>query len=374
MNNKKASFLFISTNNIWSGSEELWFAAAENLQDHGYTVITSVNYEYEKNNSIKNKLTYSVKSKSYRHLLKRIKRKFFKITKLDFLYNEINKINPSLIIISQGGNLASLDIMELCVNLDIKFVTLTQLVTKVHLLSLDNQSYPRFLIAYQKAKKNYFVSKNNINLHKLMLGYNSNNNELVYNPFRLNKKDIPYPKIENGYQIAFVGRIEFFHKGIDLLLEVLNLPKWKNRDIVFNFYGNGPHEVLLKQTLIEFKIYNCFLHGYKEDINEIWALNHALILPSRMEGQSLSLIEALLNERLAIVTNVGGACEIIENNLTGFVSQDVSVFAIDDALERAWQKKTDWEAMGKLAKQFAQEKMPDDAVGFFSNKLIELLN
>ena len=72
---------------------------------------------------------------------------------------------------------------------------------------------------------------------------------------------------------------------------------------------------------------------------------------------------------MAVVTNVGGASEILENNISGFVADDVSVTSINDALERAWDKRQEWESMGEKAYHIYLNRIPNDPVAFFSNKL-----
>jgi glycosyltransferase involved in cell wall biosynthesis len=207
-----------------------------------------------------------------------------------------------------------------------------------------------------------------------MLGLELGNAEVVYNPCKLSGENVPeYPTIENGYRIALVGRIECFHKGYDLLLEVIKAEKWKKRNVQFTLYGNGPHTELIKQNCKRMDIKNLKLSGYNEDVLEIWKQNHLLCMPSRMEGQALSLIEAMWCNRAAVVTDVGGATELIDEGVSGFIAKWATVDEIDNALERAWSRREEWKIMGENAGTALRSKYPADAVGYFNERVKDIL-
>jgi glycosyltransferase involved in cell wall biosynthesis len=119
---------------------------------------------------------------------------------------------------------------------------------------------------------------------------------------------------------------------------------------------------------------NLFIHEEAvADIESIWARHHALILPSRREGLPLVLVEAMLCARTAIVTDVGGNAEIVKDNVTGFVAAAASKTSIDEALERAWQRRSEWEGIGRLAAQKIREFVTSDPAGAFVQELMPLI-
>jgi glycosyltransferase involved in cell wall biosynthesis len=368
---------FISTNEIWSGSEELWFACAIRHLNNGDQIGLATKYDPEKIQSIKQSVLHISLSSRFKALnsLQRLTNKFFKVYKQsDILERELLKFAPNLVVVSQGNNVSSLDIIELCIRKSFKFVTITQLVAEVHWLWVNEALRQRLISAYKNSIKNYFVSEANKNLHELMVGKAFANNEIIFNPvINCATHDLKYPDFSMGFSVAFVGRLEFFHKGLDVLLSVLMLQKWKDRPITFNFYGEGPHSIILRDVLHWKDIKNAKVHGYEADKESIWLLNHILILPSRMEGQSLSLLEALACGRTAIVTDVGGAREIIDDNVTGFIARAATVYDLDEAMERAWQKRANWREMGLAARETMKLKMPEDAVDYFVKKIEGLL-
>jgi glycosyltransferase involved in cell wall biosynthesis len=367
------NLFYISTNSIWSGSEILWYESAREFLNQANQVSIATKYDHKKINEIKSILTtfvdlrnrYSTLS-SWEKYLNSIHQFFFE---KDCLKDAIIRAKPDLIIISQGDIISSADIFELCIELNVRFITVTQLVCDVHWLWLNDHLQKRLKAAYEKALKNFFVSEENLKAHKFIFAYSYNNTQLIFNPSAISVQDIEYPKNEKGYSIAFVGRIECFHKGLDILIKVLNCKKWKSRPVEFNLYGTGPHNSIIEQQLSLFQIDNVHLKGYTDNITEVWEKNQLLIMPSRMEGQSLALIEASYCNRGAVVTNVGGVTEIVENNSTGFIANGPTPESLDEAMERAWNERDNWEFIGLAAGRKIRESRPSDAVQYFNNNV-----
>src|SRR5690606_28954690 len=81
----------------------------------------------------------------------------------------------------------------------------------------------------------------------------------------------------------------------------------------------------------------------------VWAVNHLLLMPSLMEGMPLAVVEAMLCARPCVATDVGGHKEWITEGQEGFIADGAATDAISSALERAWQARSQWEAMGLAA-------------------------
>jgi glycosyltransferase involved in cell wall biosynthesis len=95
-------------------------------------------------------------------------------------------------------------------------------------------------------------------------------------------------------------------------------------------------------------------HGYVEDIGrEIWAKNHLLLMPSLYEGCPISLYDAALFRRPAVVSDVGGNAEFVMEGENGFVSAAPTAVDFGRALERAWASRFQWKQMGEAARNRA---------------------
>lgn len=76
--------------------------------------------------------------------------------------------------------------------------------------------------------------------------------------------------------------------------------------------------------------------------------------------------------RIAVLTAVGGNAEVVDDNETGFVATGPSVHEFDLALERAWQRRDEWEQIGCLAANRIRDLIPKDPIEIFTSKLLQL--
>jgi glycosyltransferase involved in cell wall biosynthesis len=94
-------------------------------------------------------------------------------------------------------------------------------------------------------------------------------------------------------------------------------------------------------------------HGRVQDIRQIWAQNQLLLMPSVMEGMPLAVVEAMLCGRPVLATDVGGHSEWIEDNVQGFMAAAPTLHALEEAWQRAWLRRDEWQQMGERAHQRA---------------------
>ena len=371
----KSNILFISTNPIWSGSEELWYQSALKYLKESHRISIITHYKNDKiqflvANGAQHLVLESPKYSKNRYI-NRIVGILKKNNNSRSVLKRIDCIKINIAVISQGNNIDSSEIMLELKNSKIPFVTISQLVSEVHWLFLDDKKQRILNELYKYSTKNYFLSIDNLKIHQMMMSdFDSKNNEIIYNPINCSEILSDYPDNTNQYRLAFVGRIECFHKGLDILFEILRKDKWKNRNLVVTLYGNGPHKKSLERFVEQNNLTNIHFKEFTNNVNTIWEDNHGLILPSRMEGQSLSLLEALHCERMVITTNVGGASEVIIDNKTGFISPSFSIFDLENTMERAWSKRDIWKEMGVDARKLIKEKMPIEA----SEHFMKLIN
>lgn len=371
-----APILYISTNGMWSGSEELWTRSLKSFQKLGYDVLFAAKFESPLLASIDARGLNFADRYGKKGIFERGLRRLFPFVPQspDLLQEFIRRNSPRLVIISQGNNYEAIDIMRLCVDLNIAYVTLTQLVAEYFVFAINDSKFSDLQQLYAASLKNFFVSRNNLKINNFLIGKALENADVVYNPNKLSTGDIcVYPEYDNFYQVALVGRIECWHKGYDLLIQVASQDKWKNRPIKFNLYGQGTHVNFIQSHIDELKLVNVTIQGHNTNISEIWQHNQLLLMPSRMEGQSLALIEAMWCQRAAVVTDVGGAAELIDDGINGFIAEIASANAIDAALERAWQNREQWKQMGLNASHALNAKYPSDAVDYFNQQLIKVL-
>ena len=114
--------------------------------------------------------------------------------------------------------------------------------------------------------------------------------------------------------------------------------------------------------------------GFAKDIETLWSQHHGLLLPSRMEGNALSLIEAMMCGRVPITTDVGRAAELIDEGRSGFIAPAATAKLIDDVLERAWQRRHDWQTMGQEAARVIRQRHSLKPGEDFADRILSTAN
>src|SRR5262249_17195690 len=101
-----------------------------------------------------------------------------------------------------------------------------------------------------------------------------------------------------------------------------------------------------------------------------WDRHNLGVLASRFEGLSLGVMEAMMLGRPNVVTRTGGNSEVVEDNQTGFIANAATVEAFDEALERAWQRRSELSSIGVLGARRIRELSPEDACLEFAERLL----
>ena len=168
-----------------------------------------------------------------------------------------------------------------------------------------------------------------------------------------------------------MARLQTRPKGHDLLLQALALPHWRERNLQLSFFGTGPNRQGLERLANMMGISDRVqFRGHVDGVADIWREHHLLAQPSRHEGMPLSLVEALICGRPAFVTDVAGHAELIQDEVNGFVAEAPTVRHLDAALQRAWDRRGDWEGMGRLAGAMVRKQIPTDPVQTFTDILL----
>ncbi|MBI2835568.1 MAG: glycosyltransferase family 4 protein [Acidobacteria bacterium] len=363
---------FISTleRGPWGGSEELWSLTASRLLDAGYPVMAEVRKWPQLPSRILDlqrqgcKMVWRWPNDAYLRRLRHLVPPGGRRRSL--------RCRPRFVLISVAGDFPPLALLRDVCERKVAFAVLFHLVSE-HLWPDDSQAeaYSKYLAA---AGACFFVSRSNYSLMSSKLGADLPNGLVVRNPFNVGYSSSPaWPAEGDEYRMASVGRLDPGAKG-DVLFQVLSTEKWRTRPLRVNLYGSGRCQEILKRNCEALRLHNVRFCGRTDDIEGIWAENHMLILPSRQEGMPLALVEAMLCGRAAIVTNVAGCPELIEDGLTGFIAEAPTAKCLDECMERAWERRAQWEGMGRLCAERVRETVPPDPVEEFKQRILQLMD
>lgn len=376
----KFGFYSCMTGIRWGGSEELWWRAARRLQSQSHEIC--VNYKWWPNRA-KQLNELAEQGADIFHREQPLRYWAARWNQLNSLWKKnrcfhekwLSESKPDAVLITLGYHPDRVDIADVCHRMGIPYAINVQSASNFYFIHANVvDTYRRW---YKNAAKVLFVSQENQHKLETNIACPLENAEIVANPFNIDADNLPGWPEENGVlRLACVGRFHFQSKGQDILIDVINQDKWKDRAIEIHFYGNDQGNLRQFKDLVEAHgLQSKLKHaGFVNNVNEIWEKNHALILPSRYEGAPLVVIEAMLCGRIPITTDIGRNRELCDDGESGFIAASATPELIDQVLERAWEKRSQWKQMGELAAKHIRDRYTSDPVGDMAETIKSIAN
>jgi glycosyltransferase involved in cell wall biosynthesis len=279
-----------------------------------------------------------------------------------------------LVVISQGGTMDGLPWMEAARSCGFRYAAIVQSASE-HWWPGDDL-VQRLAEAYEGACCTFFVSEANIALSRWEFGTALPRGRVIRNPISVRYTAQPaWPRdSEERLSLACVGRLDVQQKGQDLLIQVLDLPHWRARNVRLTLAGTGTNDRSIRHMVDTLKLPNVSFAGFVDDIEKLWSSHHALVLPSRFEGMPLALVEAMLCGRPGIVTDVAGHRELVRDNVNGFLAKAATVELLDEAMNRAWENQHRLREMGETAATDVRRWVSPDPTGDFVRELESLVD
>ena len=381
MRGKSQGIVFVSamTAAPWGGSEELWSRTALDLVSEGFSVSASVIEWAPLHPRILDLrargVHLQVRPPWYswsKHPLRRIVARHKDAAAME-VERLISATSPALVVLSEGGPLPPVDLLELCAARKVPFVTISH-SNSVGTWYSDEHAH-RYRAVVPSALRCFFVSQANWRLAEKQIGDPIRNGVVIWNPVNVPfdaSPAWPAPDEEGELRFACVGRLHPPSKGQDILLEALAAPAWQTRPWRLNVYGEGPMRQVLERLARNLGLADRVTFAGFASVEEIWAANHVLVMPSRFEGLPLAMVEAMLCGRPVVATDVAGHAEIIEDGATGFLADTPTVSSVSAALERFWERRSEAEEIGRAGARRIRQLVPPDPVRVFSERLKQL--
>ena len=169
------------------------------------------------------------------------------------------------------------------------------------------------------------------------------------------------------HSLIYLGRLEEY-KGIRELIAGFSQVAEKFPEAKLHIYGTGPLSDFCQKHSNSQIIY----HGFTDEPLKKIAESEIFILPSYIEGLSLSLIDATMLGKAIIATNIDGNPEVVEDQKNGLLIPAKDIDALAEAIEKLLSnpklvKEFSYQSRLKYLQEFDYEKT-------IHEKLIPLLN
>jgi len=179
---------------------------------------------------------------------------------------------------------------------------------------------PKIMIAVSEATKNDFLKYYPRINEKSQVIYNGILTEDFLN-YEINKDKEKYALGFNkeDFIIGYIGRLSI-EKGVFIGIKVVEILNKKYPNLKFLIIGGGEQKDIILNYIKKNGLENCIhLLGWQDDCRKFYKIFDIFMLPSFIEGCSISLLEAMASGCVCVAFDVGGNREIIENNQNGFL-------------------------------------------------------
>jgi glycosyltransferase involved in cell wall biosynthesis len=192
--------------------------------------------------------------------------------------------------------------------------------------------------------------------------YRLNNDLLIENgrpPLRFTRQleqlSCQYRTDEDSIVLVHVGRISAEKNQLLLVKAVQFFNAVESKKCKLLIIGQVQDDRLYRQLMSEVRNDTQieFLGG-KDNVADYLGIADVFCLSSEFEGMPISLIESFSTGCVSVCTPVGGIPQMIQDNITGFLSRDLSVKSYYDALKRAVGADRDTIA-GNVIKEFHEK-------------------
>ena len=361
--------LFVSLNEaLWGGSEVLWSNAATEMARRGHRIHAFFPYfkDIEETRLLQRggcELNFGTRPPT--RWWKRLASPWGP-PRARFV-ETLTQVSPDIVIFSQGAFRDCLVEMATCHNRQIPYAVINQLTEPTGCAD-DTQSAARAV--FSNAGRVWFVSRDNLDRALRFLAMPLPNAAVIPNAYAGEfEPSISWPESDHPLRLAVVARLDPIQKGQDMLIDVLEQKPWRTRELQISFFGEGDARESLAQRCRHAGISSVTFAGTAATPKEIWKSHHGLILSSRYEGQSLSMIEAMLHGRPVIALPVGGTDGVVLDGETGFLADRIDAVGLASTMERAWTARSSFRQLGEKAAKHIRTIVWRDPGAEMANRL-----
>lgn len=170
---------------------------------------------------------------------------------------------------------------------------------------------------------------------------------------------------EADLMVAFVGRL-IPEKGVSALIEASRDERLRAARVTFVLAGDGPLAGDVSDA--ESPTLRWVGRLSREDTAALLLQSDCLCLPTRSEGFSTTLLEASACGCPSLVTDVGGARELIPDDGYGRIMPDASAETVVHEVLSLCERRSEFPLMGERCDRLVEDRFCWDATAFAAEK------
>lgn len=360
----------------WGGSEELWYKTALYLANNGAKTGCAVYAWPQKEERLKGLESagcavyrFPQRDKSGNKAMKLLK-KIRHQKSLQRIVDALPLTDYETIVINLGGfEIYAAQWKNLYKRLS-RYALVFHNYNETHLFSLRQKRILRAWI--QNASVNLFAAAPIKKMLERALNLQLNNGAVFINPitFAPPAQAIPFPPPPNGtYVFAVFAALDVSRKAQDKLINVLSTRQWKQRPWQLRLYGEGGDKALLQKLIDDAGLQTkVFLKGHTGNVAGAMRESHLVLQLTAVDAMPLSVMEAMAVGRPLAVTRIGDMPAWVHEEENGWVCNSDEE-SINACLEKAWQRRDEWEAMGLRSFQIFRQRFPVQTEEAFLERL-----
>lgn len=177
-----------------------------------------------------------------------------------------------------------------------------------------------------------------------------------FNPANINQELTTNIVPKDKFIVSYMGRFseeKCPQKFVDIVDKLRNY-----ENIYFLMIGNGPEYELVKEQISKLSLTDkIYAPGFVEDNKPFLKASDLLIIPSKIEGIPIVLMESLSLGVPVIASNVGGIPDVIIDSYNGFVCQSNNIECFVSNIMKVYSDKNLQSFLKENARSYAKDRL-----------------
>lgn len=167
---------------------------------------------------------------------------------------------------------------------------------------------------------------------------------------------------ERDVVIGTISRIAIEHKGLDTGMQAAKLLRAMGVEFKWVIVGDGEDRLSLEELAHRLGVEDCVtMAGHVDDAAPLFSCFDIVFAPSRREGQSISLIEAMALSRAIVSTDIPGNSGLLENDRSALLAAPDDAAGLASALAALASDAETRARLGREARRIYMERFTLDA-------------